>query len=168
MQIWTWWPCPTFPCSWPPRLDDVLFLTDFQTSLNGKEECSGKWTTDLYSGKLDPTNYCETVSFGRQTADRPDYNPVLSLLFRSHHVMCSSCVCWATSFNEWPWCGSLKKSKNCSLPQWILIGMLECYIEFVWNVVIYEFDIWGEFDKNVEFPKSFLSHKFNIFKMFFH
>jgi hypothetical protein len=46
--------------------------------------------------------------------------------------------------------------------------LLECYIEFVWNVVIYDFDKRGEFDKDVEVPKSFLIPKFNIFKMFLH
>jgi hypothetical protein len=33
------------------------------------------------------------------------------------------------------------------------IELLECSIEFIWNVAIYEFDKRGEFDKDVEVPK---------------
>ncbi len=57
-----------------------------------------------------------------------------------------------------------KYNRYCSK----LLELLECYMEFVWNVAIYEFDKRGEFDKNVEVPKSFLTQKINIFKMFLH
>ena len=62
--------------------------------------------------------------------------------------------------------GSWTICKNCSLPPWIFIELLNCYIEFVRNVAMYKFDIKGKLHENVEVPKSFLSHKFDVFKMF--
>ena len=64
--------------------------------------------------------------------------------------------------------GLFTKNENCSLPPWIFIELLNCYVEFVRTVAMCQSHIKAELHENVGVPKSFLSHKIHRFKKYRH
>jgi hypothetical protein len=81
---------------------------------SGKETCSGKWPTDLCSGKLESDFIVRVRILGRQTVARPGYNPVPCLLFRSHpRDVFLVCALSNIELRMTLMC----KIKNCFLPQ---------------------------------------------------
>ena len=99
---------------------------------------------------------------------RPGYNTVPSVKFRPQPrdvlLLCALGYISTMTLVD----GLLTKNENCSLPPWIFIELLNCYMEFVRNVAMCQSHIKAELHENVGVPKSFLSHKIHRFKKYMH